>query len=493
MLPEKSILKGQARTAQSKTKAIWTALTWTIGKEARAKLLLDELREYKSTITLAITAESGLDVKEIKTNTLNIKADTEDIKASLTDVQQDNVYQWLSGTDSSLRHEDYGKKYEAGTGEWLFRFPSWTSWLSGKTRALWVHGIPGAGKSTLAYRLIEQVEEHCVYSASRYACAYYYCYFGHSRDETIPFLASILHQLCRQYSSVPGFLYDYYKQGRRPTERMLLKALENLARTFDRVFIVIDAVDESLERENLLGILRNLASDSHRFGNICLLATSRKYIDIEEAMTEVSTPISMQNEYVDSDIVLYVKRKLEQRPKFRRWPETLRKDVLEVLSEKANGMFRWVACQIKPLERLKPDIAIVRSALADLPKDLDETYERAFQELPEDAHLFVKEPDVSFSSVSFAHYSVFEYLESSRIRKGPAAAFAIDPEQTIVRHSKLLARQALGSVDKWTMGWPETFTSDLYTDFGRYCVHSCVLLLQWHTKMLTSLKDVTCG
>lgn len=59
MLPEESVLKGQARTAQSKTKAIWTALTWTIGKEARAKLLLDELREYKSTITLAITTESG--------------------------------------------------------------------------------------------------------------------------------------------------------------------------------------------------------------------------------------------------------------------------------------------------------------------------------------------------------------------------------------------------------------------------------------------------
>ncbi|KAL2137275.1 hypothetical protein VTI74DRAFT_5006 [Chaetomium olivicolor] len=296
MLPEESVLRGHARTAQSKTKAIWTALAWTCMKEARAKMLLDELRDYKSTITLAITTESGLDVKELKTDTKKIKADTEDIKIGLTDVQQDHVYQWLSGTDPSHRHEDYGKNYESGTGEWLFRFPSWASWLEGDDRCLWVRGIPGAGKSTLAYRLIERVEEHCLYSGSGYAWAYYYCYFGHSRDESLPFLASILHQLCRRYGQVPAFLYEYYRQGRRPSKRVLLAALEKLSQAFDRVFIVIDAVDESFQREHLLGILHELASDSQRFKNVRLLATSREYIDIQEVMVEVSTPISMHNE-----------------------------------------------------------------------------------------------------------------------------------------------------------------------------------------------------
>ena len=47
-------------------------------------------------------------------------------------------------------------------------------------------------------------------------------------------------------------------------------------------------------------------------------------------------------------------------------------------------------CQIDSLQRLKPDIKIVRAALANLPKTLDETYERVFSNIPEDARFFIK-------------------------------------------------------------------------------------------------------
>jgi hypothetical protein len=43
---------------QSKRKAILTALNWLL-KESRAKTLLEELREYKSTIALALTTDSS--------------------------------------------------------------------------------------------------------------------------------------------------------------------------------------------------------------------------------------------------------------------------------------------------------------------------------------------------------------------------------------------------------------------------------------------------
>jgi hypothetical protein len=53
LLPPECVL-----ATDSKRKAIMTALGWLV-KESKAKTLLEELREYKSTIALALTTDSS--------------------------------------------------------------------------------------------------------------------------------------------------------------------------------------------------------------------------------------------------------------------------------------------------------------------------------------------------------------------------------------------------------------------------------------------------
>ncbi|KAH6650508.1 hypothetical protein F5144DRAFT_481517 [Chaetomium tenue] len=552
----------------SKTKAVFTAVRW-LWKESRAKALLDELREYKTTIALALTTDSSLDIKETKHN-------TEKIYAALTDAQEQNVFNWLIATDPSEIHQRSNDTYEPGTGEWLFRSPEWESWLEGKTRCLWVHGIPGAGKTIFASHLFDSVWSYCGQQRSEYACAYYYCYFGHSQDETVPFLRWILLELCRRLGRVPLVVHELYRRGGIPTPRDLLATLEHVIRAFDRVFVFVDAVDESIQRENLLRVLRDLAVDG-RFHNLHLLATSREYLDIEEVMMEVATPISMRNALVDDDIALYVKSRLETHPKLKRWPPAFRDEVVGALRTEANGMFRWAVCQIEALKRLKPDIRTVKAALGNLPKTLDETYERVFSRIPEDARLFIQHvlhwmsthrmihqaiPGVAriatcdFSRieipkladipcsvlfaavqrsladeeecdplfldgyvldeellrelcgclvtvethtirsngcsngemlvVSFAHYTVLEFLESRRIRSGPAAPFALDRNRVFAEHATILLQGAISSVDQWALEIPDRPGPDVYGDFDRYCAQSSAILLHWHTAMLAA-------
>jgi hypothetical protein len=117
----------------------------------------------------------------------------------------------------------------------------------------------------------------------------------------------------------------------------LLATLEKVLQAFDRVFLVVDAVDESLHRENLLRVLQDLVLGG-QFENVRVLATSREYIDIEEVMRDISTPISMRNPLLDEDIVLYIRSKLDSHPKLRRWPEQTRYEVLRALATEANGM-----------------------------------------------------------------------------------------------------------------------------------------------------------
>ncbi|KAH9032098.1 ankyrin repeat-containing domain protein [Lactarius hengduanensis] len=58
----------------------------------------------------------------------------------------------------------------------------------------------------------------------------------------------------------------------------------------------------------------------------------------------------------------------------RRWRADDRNLVIETLTERADGMFRWVYCQLDTLQHCFP--SNLRQFLNELPESLDETYER---------------------------------------------------------------------------------------------------------------------
>ncbi|KAF8861178.1 hypothetical protein BDZ45DRAFT_587267 [Acephala macrosclerotiorum] len=371
------------RSKRQKVKATLAYLAWPL-KGDRPKKLVEELNRLKATIGLALTTESSHDIKDIKKQTTKIHE-------ILSVSEQRQVYKWLQTTDPTPLHHRVCKQYEPGTGNWMLRSPEWMNWLQGKSRCVWIYGIPGAGKTVLISHLIENLMDH--YKAStpkKCTYVYYYCYFGHNQEEAAPFLRWTINRLCREADHVPTYLYKLFQHGGEPSLAELLCALEAILEEFDNVYIVVDAIDESMPREDLLRVLRDLATDS-RFRKVQLLATSRQYIDIENVMELISEPVSMLNPLLNEDIKLYVRSQLESNPKFKHWAPHLVEEVLEALATKAKGMFRWVVCQLHTLQRLKGESAIVRIALVNLPKTLDETYERIFLAIPDEDRMIVHE------------------------------------------------------------------------------------------------------
>jgi hypothetical protein len=53
-----------------------------------------------------------------------------------------------------------------------------------------------------------------------------------------------------------------HKQGEQPSLTELLLALETSLQEFDIAYVILDAADESKPREDLLRVLRELASDA---------------------------------------------------------------------------------------------------------------------------------------------------------------------------------------------------------------------------------------
>ncbi len=206
--------------------------------------------------------------------------------------------------------------YEDKTGDWVFETPEWHSWINCQERALWIHGIPGAGKTVLASHVIEKTISICETQGKQTRTVYYYCHHSHDQDEARPFLRWLVSELLRSLDVIPITLWGMYQRGNEPDTLQLLYALDKALYSFDRVYVCIDALDESQSREHLLAVLERLVTAA-QLAKIQPFATSREYEDINRKMRCIAQPLSMSNPFVDADIRLYVVAKIRENPKFQ--------------------------------------------------------------------------------------------------------------------------------------------------------------------------------
>lgn len=319
----------------SKRQRIKGTLKWCL-KEDKTRKLLDETIQHKTTLTLALLGEVTSDVKEIKSN-------VERIHDHLTDTERRKMCDWIEHTNPTTIHHQSCKNHEEHTCQWIHRVEQWRDWLRLQRRLIWIHGIPGAGKTVLASYLIQKTIAYCEkQKTDRVACLYYYCSFRHGgeeqRDEAIPFLRWIVSQLCRRSDHIPYNLAPLYRHNSIPSLQALMEALKELLERLDVLYVVVDAIDESNPREELLGLIQDIVTQP-TYGKIQVLVTSRRYADMEGVLRPLSEPtLPMSNSIVDADIRTYATICMKRNKHFLRWSEQLRNDILESLVQGAQGM-----------------------------------------------------------------------------------------------------------------------------------------------------------
>jgi ankyrin repeat domain-containing protein 50 len=126
---------------------------------------------------------------------------------------------------------------------------------------------------------------------------------------------------------------DYQK----PTIRGLATTVRSMIDAFENCYIIINALDECPEREDLLAWIDEILSWNS--SKIHLLVTSRELPDIEESLADsVSDHISLSGKEVDDDIRLHIQHQLMNDARLRKWPEDVRGEIEMTLVEGANGM-----------------------------------------------------------------------------------------------------------------------------------------------------------
>jgi len=164
-------------------------------------------------------------------------------------------------------------------------------------------------------------------------------------------LTSLLTQLCDQSDEYSAVLSDFYSANGNGSQHATDSELQQcLLRMFmlpgqSPAYIIIDGLDECSvtggvpsPREGALDIVEGLVNLQHPNLRICV--TSRPEVDIESVLSPLAFhSISLHDESGQiQDITEYVKFNVRNDHMTRAWREEDRELVINVLTEKADGM-----------------------------------------------------------------------------------------------------------------------------------------------------------
>jgi hypothetical protein len=180
---------------------------------------------------------------------------------------------------------------------------------------------------------------------------FYYDFREDQKKDLRGLLSSLLVQLCHQsdsYSDILSNLYSEHANGsRHPSDDVLARCLKDLLELPGHapVYLIVDALDECPNtssipspRDEVLNLIEELIKSEILNLRVCV--TSRPETDIKDILEPlVLHTVSLHDESGQKrDIEDYIKSVINTDPRNRRWKAADKQLVIDVLTEKADGM-----------------------------------------------------------------------------------------------------------------------------------------------------------
>ncbi len=198
----------------------------------------------------------------------------------------------------------------------------------------------GCGKSVLCSSIIEDMVARCRPCTLQAVAYYYFDFNDDGKRDVNSLLRVLLKQLlakCPANAKCLEVLFTRKKEGTQPDTDALLQILREFIDSFEETYIIIDALDESSECEELMKTLEEIIGwESTR---LHILATSRQLPEIEETVKAYATDsVCLQDATISNDIIILIRERLNSDKKLQKWPAVVKLEIETTLSEKAHGM-----------------------------------------------------------------------------------------------------------------------------------------------------------
>ncbi|KAI6080966.1 nucleoside phosphorylase domain-containing protein [Hypoxylon rubiginosum] len=266
------------------------------------------------------------------------------------------VIKWLLPPDPSTDLNIALERRNPRSGQWLLRHTSYSTWKTERNSFLWLHGIPGCGKTILSSTVVEDLQ-HTHPDNHLY---FYFDFNDSYKQHLVNAIRSLIIQLYYQREDVRKQLDSLHSScgdgGQQPSLESLCMTFQNMVEQAGEVWIVLDALDEcSTRNEHRAELLRWIESLRGLQMNIHLLVTSRIEQDIKTSIENCSRSqdiIPIQSALIEEDIRTYIHARVQEHQGLKRWQSRpdIQSEIETALLEKADGMFRWVSRHLDDLE-----------------------------------------------------------------------------------------------------------------------------------------------
>ncbi|KAF2239508.1 hypothetical protein EV356DRAFT_101902 [Viridothelium virens] len=329
------------------------------------------------------------------------------------------VLKWLSNLPYIEYHLNARDGRTAKTGGWIFRRKEYETFLtSGNPCILWIHGIPGAGKTKLISTLVDRFKPQLVESASavgqtgygpdyetkgkdesggsrhivQFTCqvAFFYCRSDNDdRRSSVFILRSLIKQLASSCCVLTPEIMDTYRRKGPDSgiESLSIQdckeMLESIIDVSGEVLLILDALDECSEesKKSLLDVIDFLIK-SHL--QVKIIISSREDPGLSRLEQSANVRISATDN--EDDILKFVRQRIcdfkaetqDDTRECPRVPPYLESKIIETFKGKSQGMFQWAAMMIVHLLSLSSADEI-KNALPALPTNLTDIYSEVFQ------------------------------------------------------------------------------------------------------------------
>ena len=172
------------------------------------------------------------------------------------------------------------------------------------------------------------------------AVLFYFFEFGNrvTKIQSSNMLRSFVAQAAAVNKKCAEAAQDLYSQiwPRQPGWKDLLQTLQQIAEHFDKLFLIVDALDECTDPEQLATILASLIS----IPNVHFFVSSRPEARLENVLSALAKQtIDVEGEGTKRDIELYIRRRLQSNEDIEiALDEDLIEKVVDQLVEQAQNM-----------------------------------------------------------------------------------------------------------------------------------------------------------
>jgi len=291
-------------------------------------------------------AESSKESSQVERGSMSLDSDMPEVRGTYSDDMSNKtseesvadridrgeedleILEWLSEDDPALQQRDLLGRRQPGTGQWFLESEEYRAWRQTAGKTLFCPGIPGSGKTILTSIVVDDLIRRFRNDDS-VGIAYVYCDFRR-RQNPQDLIMSLLKQLTQGQPFLPESVKSLYgkhaKRETRPSFDEISEAIQSLAATYERVFLVVDALDEC--RTNA-GSWSKLLTDLNAEPGANVFVTSR-FIPKITKMFDQSTNLEIRAS--KRDIETYLEGKIPQR--FHH----LRDEIKTGISDAVDGM-----------------------------------------------------------------------------------------------------------------------------------------------------------